>query len=254
MKKILGVIPARLGSTRLPRKMLADIEGNPLIYYTWKQAAKAKKLDALIVATESKEIYDVVKSFGGRPMMTSAKHPTGSDRVAEAARKFKDFRPAVVIDIQGDEPLIPPRSIDRLGEEMLKDKNADMGTIAIPCNDPKKLKDPNVVKTIVDKNDYALYFSRSVIPYPRTPFKRYLSKLGLFAYSYEFLQTYVKLPQTPLELAESLEQLRCLEHGYNVKAPIGNYERVEVNYRPQLEEVRKIIRTQNRKKRKRTKK
>ena len=242
MKKVLGVIPARLHSTRLPRKMLQDICGKPLIQHTYEQTAKARKLDALIVATDSEEIASVVRGFGGTPMMTSSKHKTGSDRVAEAARKFKGFKPDIVVNIQGDEPLVPGSAIDKLVEGMIKDKTADMGTIGLPFNDTKRLSSPEVVKVIVDKNDNALYFSRSIIPYPRSPYNNYYSKLGLYAFRFNFLQKYVKLPQTPLEITESLEQLRALEHGYKVKVVFGNYIREEVNSASELKRVRAIMR------------
>ncbi|TAL49263.1 3-deoxy-manno-octulosonate cytidylyltransferase [Patescibacteria group bacterium] len=244
--KILGIIPARLHSTRLPKKMLADIAGKPLIYYTWRQAKRAKMLDEVIVATDSPEIASAVQFFGGTAMMTSDKHKTGSDRVAEAARRFKKFKPEIVVNLQGDEPLVPPQAINQLVREMKKDKKAVMGTVAIPCNDKEKLKDPDVVKTIIDKNGNAIYFSRSIIPYPRHPYGEYYSKLGLYAFRYRFLQTYVRLVQRPLERAESLEQLRALEHGYKVKAVAGNYIREEVNNLRQLKRVRIIIDKQRR--------
>lgn len=239
--KVLGVIPARLGSTRLKRKMLLSIGGKPLIYYTWRQAMKAKSLDTVIVATESKEIAAAVREFGGIAVLTSAKHETGSDRVAEAAKKFKGFKPSIVVNLQGDEPTVPPEAIDQLVAAMRKRKDAVMGTIATSLSDPKKLKDPDVVKTVIDQKGNAIYFSRYPIPYPRSDYKEYHSKLGLYAFTYEFLQTYVRLPRTPLEKAESLEQLRAIEHGYKVIAPIGNYDRVEVNNARQFAHARRVI-------------
>jgi len=249
--KILGVVPARIGSTRMRNKMIADIDGKPLIYYTWKQAMKAKKLDAVVVATDSEKIAGPLRKYGADVIMTSSKHKTGSDRVSEAARKFKKFRPDIVINMQGDEPLLPPRSVDQLVDAMVKDETAVMGTIAIPCNDPKKLKDPDVVKTIIDKDKNAIYFSRYPVPYPRTPYKNYYSKLGLFGFRYDFLQKYVKMKQTPLELAESLEQLRAIENGYKIKAPVGNYVRVEVNNSRQFKEAKALIEGKIKKQRRR---
>mgnify|MGYP001591277450 FL=1 len=239
--KVLGVLPARLNSFRLPRKMLADICGKPLIQHTWEHVKSAKLLDALVVATDSDEIADVVRGFGGDVIMTSSKHKTGSDRVAEAARKFKKFKPDLIINIQGDEPLVPGKAVDQLVKEMIKDKTALMGTIATPCEDEKRLADPDTVKTILDRNGNAIYFSRCAIPFPKTPYKNYYSKLGMYAFRYDFLQTYVKMKQTPLEIAESLEQLRAIENGYKIKAPVGNYDRKEVNNASQLEEVRAIF-------------
>ncbi len=231
---VVGIIPARLHSTRLPRKMLVDICGKPLIQHTWEQASKAK-LDILVVATDSEEIADVVKSFGGKVVMTG-EHNTGSDRVAEAARQFPCD---VVVNIQGDEPMVPPEAINQLTEMMLS-SNEVMGTVCVPFND-QRLESPEVIKVVLDKQNYALYFSRSVAPFPRTSYTNYYSKLGLYAFQYDFLQEFVRMEQTSLEIAESLEQLRALENGYKIKAVIGNYTREEVNSSLELERVRKIF-------------
>lgn len=239
--RVLGVIPARLRSTRLPRKMLIDIGGKPLIYYTWRQAKKAKTLDEVVVATNSKEIKNAVEGFGGRVIMTSSRHKTGSDRVAEASKLFSDFKPTIVVNIQGDEPLLPPLAIDAVVKRLVRDNNIPMSTVATRLSNLKELEVPGIVKTVLDKSGCALYFSRSVIPYARTPYKKYYKHLGLYGFRYEFLQRYVKLSQTPLEKAESLEQLRALEHGYKIAVDIGSFKRIEVNEPSELSAVRKIL-------------
>ncbi|MEX0910000.1 MAG: 3-deoxy-manno-octulosonate cytidylyltransferase [Candidatus Paceibacterota bacterium] len=241
-EKILGVIPARLGSTRLKRKMLVDINGKPLIYHTWKQAKKAKMLDEVVVATDSKEIFDVVEDFGGKAIMTPKSIKTGSDRVAKTVERFKDFAPTIVINIQGDEPMMPPSAINKTAELLAKDKKALMSTVATPLKEKRDLDDPGVVKVVRDKEGYALYFSRSIIPYARTPYTAYLKHMGIYGYRPEFLKKYVSLKQTPLERAELLEQLRALENGVRIKVGVGKYDRAEVNTPEELAHVRKLMR------------
>ena len=230
-QKVLGVIPARLKSTRMPEKMLALIAGKPLIYYTWRQAKKAKTLDAVIVATDSRKIYDVVTQFGGESVMTPTTINSGSDRVAYASKRYKKFRPDIVVNIQGDEPLIPPLAIDDTVRAIVKNKTVIMATPAVPFSlvKQKDIKSPNFVKVILDKNGDAIYFSRSVIPHPRDQYKNYLNHLGLYGYRYSFLQKYTTLKNTPLEKAEKLEQLRALENGYKIRVVVGPYKTFEVN-------------------------
>ena len=240
-KKILGVIPARLNSTRLPRKMLQDICGKPMIQWTYEQVKKAKILDALVVATDSKEIADVILSIGGDVIMTSSKPKTGTDRVAEAARKFKVFRPDIVLNIQGDEPLMPVAAITKTAQLLLEDSDLVMSTVARPFPKDGDLNEPGQVKVVLDKDNFALYFSRSKIPFDRSSYSNYFNHLGIYGYTYDFLQEFVKFKQTPLEKAEILEQLRALENGYKIKVGIGKYERVEVNEPHELVQVRKLM-------------
>ncbi len=245
--KVLGVIPARLRSTRLPEKMLADIEGKPLIYYTWRQAKKARLLDEIVVATDSKQIADRVREFGGETILTSAKIKTGSDRVAAVARAFRGFRPDIVVNIQGDEPLMPPRAIDEAVRILMNNPKAVMSTAATPFERGGDVDNPGFVKVVLDQERNALYFSRSRIPYERGKTPRYLKHIGLYAFRCSFLAQYVELPPTPLEKNEKLEQLRALEHGYTIKVTVGRYQTREVNTAADLREVRKIIRAQNKK-------
>lgn len=238
-QKVLGVIPARLGSTRLKEKLLLDFHGKPLVIRTLEAAAKAKMLDGLVVATDTKAIADAVKVAGGKFIMTSEKIQSGSDRTAAAARLFKDFKPDIVVNIQGDEPLIPIRAIDDTVKALIKDKSAVMATPASVFKDEQDVLNPNFVKVVTTLAGKALYFSRSQLPYPRDNYTGYLKHLGLYAYRYDFLQKYPKLKQTPLELAEKLEQLRVLENGYHIIVVKGNYPTMEVNT---LEEYKLALR------------
>jgi 3-deoxy-manno-octulosonate cytidylyltransferase (CMP-KDO synthetase) len=241
-KMILGIIPARINSTRLPRKMLQDICGKPMIEWTYRQVKKAKILDALVVATDSPEIAEVVQRAGGRVIMTSSRPQTGTDRVAEAARKFKDFTPDIVLNIQGDEPMMPITAITKTAKLLLEDPQVVMSTVARPYPKKGSLEEPGQVKVVLDRDSYALYFSRSKIPFDRSPYEKYYNHLGIYGYQFSFLQKFVKFKQTPLEKAEILEQLRALENGYRIKVGIGNYERVEVNEPHELEAVRRLMR------------
>lgn len=240
MKKVLAIIPARLQSTRLKEKMSALISGRPLIYYTWRQAKKVPLLDEVIVATDSKKIYQTVKSFGGQAMMTSVRHNTGTERVAEAARKFRGFKPAMVINIQGDEPLLPPQAVTAVIRALGKDKKVVMATAAFPVS-KKEALNPHLVKVVIDKAGNALYFSRSLIPHPRKSPLNYLGHIGLYAFQPDFLQKYVRLPASRLEQAERLEQLRVLEGGYQIRVAVGPFQSVGVDTPTDLKKVRRLL-------------
>ncbi len=244
MKKVLGIIPARLNSTRLPGKMLADICGKPLIFYTIQQAKKSKLLDDLVLATDSEEIKRAVKDTGIQVIMTSAKHKCGSDRVAEAAKKFKKFKPEIIINIQGDEPLLDPSVVDAVAKILLKNNGVKMASAAIPMKDKGASIKPNFVKVILDKNNDAIYFSRHPIPFERNSYSNYLKHVGIFGFKRDFLMKYVKMKQTPLEVAESLEQLRVLENGYKIKLAVGDFREVSVDTHEDLEVARAIIKKQ----------
>jgi len=242
-KTVIGIIPARLNSTRLERKMLQDICGKPMIEWTYRQAKKAKILDEVVVATDSQEIADVVEGIGGRVIMTSKKPKTGSDRVAEAAQLYakKKKRPDIVLNIQGDEPMMPTAAITKTAKLLIDDPEPVMSTVARPYPKESDLNDPGQVKVVLDKKGYALYFSRAPIPFAREVYDNYYNHLGIYGYRYDFLQKFVKFKQTPLEKAEILEQLRAVENGYKIKVGIGKYDRVEVNDPHELEEARKKL-------------
>lgn len=238
--KVIGIIPARLNSTRLANKMLADINGQPLIQHTIQQVLQAQRLDQVVVATDSDDIMAAVAHSEAQAIKTSSEHTTGSDRVAEAARHFAQDDD-IILNIQGDEPMIPPEAIDHTAQLLLEDNQAVMSTVATPLREQHELDNPGIVKVVLDRYHNALYFSRSPLPFARSAYDNYLKHIGLYGYRYQFLQTYIDLEQTPLEQAEKLEQLRALENGYNIKVGIGEYERTEVNTPEELELVRQQL-------------
>jgi 3-deoxy-manno-octulosonate cytidylyltransferase (CMP-KDO synthetase) len=213
--RVVGVIPARFASTRLPGKPLVDILGKPMIQHVYENAARSKTLEQLIVATDDERIMAAVAGFGGKAVLTSRDHNTGTDRVAEVVRGLDV---GVVVNIQGDEPFVHPGMIDEVVQPLLDDPELPMCTSMHEIADRADFDNPNVVKTVVDLEGYALYFSRSLIPYPRTTEgHRVFEHIGMYAYRKDFLLKYARLPQTPLEKLESLEQLRVLEHGYRLR-------------------------------------
>jgi len=213
--RVVGVIPARYASTRLPGKPLVDIMGKTMIQHVYENAARSKTLEQLIVATDDERIMAAVAAFGGRAVLTSRDHNTGTDRVAEVVRGL-DVE--VVVNIQGDEPFVHPGMIDEVVQPLLDDPDLPMCTSMHEITDKEDFDNPNVVKTVVDLAGNALYFSRSLVPYPRkSEGHRAFEHIGMYAYRKDFLLKYAGLPQTPLEKLESLEQLRVLEHGYRLR-------------------------------------
>lgn len=239
--KILCVIPARYASTRLPGKPLKDIAGKPMICRVYDRASQAKTLSGVVVATDDERILQAVETHGGRAMMTAKDHPTGTDRLAEVAAAYPDVD--LIINVQGDEPLIEPSLIDELGRAFADDEALQMATVATPMTDEAEQKNPNNVKVVTDKNGFALYFSRSLIPYPRndagTPVYKHI---GIYAYRRGFLLAYAKMTPTPLERSESLEQLRALENGYRIKCIVTNARFVGVDTPEDLAKVNEIYR------------
>jgi len=220
-----AIIPARFGSTRFPGKPLADKTGKPLIQHVVEQVQHAKRVSRIVVATDDQRIHDAVLKFGGESVMTRTDHPNGTSRLAEAVQLLDSSSPKaqasnLILNVQGDEPEIEPAVIDQLIQGLTDDPDAPMATLASPFADDEDPNDPNIVKLIVDQNGHALYFSRSLIPHHRDvdteAAPSYLKHPGLYAYRRDFLLKYVTLPATPLEEAEKLEQLRALEHGYNI--------------------------------------
>jgi len=239
--KSICVIPARYSSTRLPGKPLKDICGKPMICRVWERASQAKSVAEVIVATDDERILQAVEKNHGRAMITRADHKTGTDRLAEVAEKFPDAE--VVVNVQGDEPLIEPSLIDELVAEFVKDKNLQMATVATELLDAEEMRNPNNVKVVIDKNNNALYFSRSLIPYPRNVGKSKVSKhIGIYAYRRNFLLDYAKMEPTPLEQSESLEQLRALENGFKIRVIKSSCRFVGVDTDEDLELVNEIYR------------
>ncbi len=212
--KIACIIPSRYESTRLPGKPLRMIHGKTLIRRVFEQASKAKIPDALLVATDHEDIAAEVRRFGGIPVMTSKDCPTGTDRLAEVVRQYADFD--IIVNVQGDEPMIDPDVIDRLALMLRNRPDLDMATASTPLSE-EEYNDPSAVKVVVSQKGEALYFSRSLIPYPRKAFAAAPQKhVGIYAYRRDFLLAYAEMAQTPLEITESLEQLRALEMGYKI--------------------------------------
>ena len=216
--KVIVVIPARYGSTRFAAKVLARETGHYLVEHTWAQARRATSVQQVLIATDSPDVLKACQSFGADCVMTSADHPSGTDRIAEAVR---DLDVDLVINVQADEPEINPGHIDLLVDVLCDDSDVPMATLATPFLRAEQVADPNIVKCIVDRRGRALYFSRSVIPYDRAvggvgSLSRYLRHLGVYAYRKPFLVAYTSLSPTPLEKSERLEQLRALEHGYPI--------------------------------------
>jgi 3-deoxy-manno-octulosonate cytidylyltransferase (CMP-KDO synthetase) len=233
------MIPARMASTRLPNKPILKIAGKPMIQWVYEHASAAKLIDEVIVATPDREIFDCVQSFGGRAAMTSNEHRSGTDRLAEAARRLESD---LIVNIQGDEPLLDPTAVDLLAQSMIESPDASMGSMMCPIIDGSETADPSVVKVVVDRDNYALYFSRSEIPYPRNPDgARAFKHIGIYAYRRHFLLAYAAMDPTPLETTESLEQLRALENGHRIKMVETDFSPTSVDTPEDLERVREIL-------------
>jgi 3-deoxy-manno-octulosonate cytidylyltransferase (CMP-KDO synthetase) len=241
--KVYGIIPARYGSTRLPGKVLADIAGKPLIQHVYARARQSLSLDRLVVATDDDRIFDRVQGFGGEALKTSPTHASGTDRVAEAAQILQPKEADLIVNIQGDQPLFEPRMIDEVVGPFRDDPNLKMGALVYPIQTPEELANPNVVKVVFDRKGFALYFSRSPMPYviPSSPAPRYFKHIGPYAYRMGFLLKFTKMDQGDLERSESLEQLRVLEHGYRIRVVETKFDSQEVDTPEDLERIRKRI-------------
>jgi 3-deoxy-manno-octulosonate cytidylyltransferase (CMP-KDO synthetase) len=225
----IALIPARYASTRLPGKPLLAETGKPLIQHVVESVQRCRSIRRIVVATDDKRIADAVTAFGGEAVMTSAAHRSGTDRLAEAAEKLKLPDDDIVVNVQGDEPDIPPHCVDTL-VDLLAGSSAPMATLVTPLP-ADQAADPNKVKAVFSADGKALYFSRSAIPFDRDDTGRaeYFLHLGVYAYRVAFLKTFASLPPTPLETAEKLEQLRALEHGYRIAAAVVEYDGVGID-------------------------
>lgn len=215
------VIPARFASTRLPGKPLVDINGKPMILHVIDQARKSQA-DRIIVATDHASVFDYVKDYETEVILTSPDHQSGTERLAEVVQKCAFAPEEIIVNVQGDEPLIPPNIIDQVAQNITKHR-CQMATLSVPIQDTEQLFNPNVVKVVQDKNGYALYFSRAPIPWDREQFKNnqanlanYQRHIGIYAYQAQFIQQYVNWATSPLETIELLEQLRVLWHGEKI--------------------------------------
>jgi 3-deoxy-manno-octulosonate cytidylyltransferase (CMP-KDO synthetase) len=240
----IAVIPARLAATRLPNKPLAEIAGRPMIQHVYEQAKKAARLFDVIIATPDEAIARAVRAFGGTVVLTSPDHPTGTDRVAEAARNAAAVPASVrvIVNVQGDEPLLDPATVDAVAGALLDDSDLVMASVCCPLP-PGREADPNVVKVVRDQAGFALCFSRSPLPFRRNLDAPYAPQqhVGLYAYRADFLQTLTHLAPTPLERTESLEQLRVLEHGYRIKMIETDRAPESVDTPEDLERVRALL-------------
>lgn len=237
--KVLCVIPARYASTRLPGKPLKDIHGKPMICRVYERAARAKRVAEVIVATDDERIKEAVERNRGHAMMTAKDHPTGTDRLAEVAEAYADMD--LIINVQGDEPLIDSDLIDELAAAFDGDESLQMATVMTEMKDEEEQKNPNNVKVVTDLRGYALYFSRSLMPYPRklgiSPVYKHI---GIYAYRREFLLRFARMEPTPLEMSESLEQLRALENGCRIKVIKTDRKFVGVDTEEDLRRVNEI--------------
>jgi 3-deoxy-manno-octulosonate cytidylyltransferase (CMP-KDO synthetase) len=231
----VALIPARYESTRFPGKPLADIAGRPMIEHVYRRAASTPGVDAVVVATDDSRIAAAVEHFGGVVRLTGSGHRTGTDRIAEVAR---DLPCEIVINVQSDLPLIEPDMIAQIVEPLMADRSLVMSTLRQAISDPSDLTNPNVVKVVVDAHDNALYFSRAPVPYQRTP-EQTFKHIGLYGFRRDFLLLFAGLEQTPLERAESLEQLRALEHGFRIRAVQTRFDSIEVDTPEDLARVRR---------------
>lgn len=242
--KVLCVIPARYASTRLPGKPLSMIAGKPMIQHVYERACQAKMPDEVVVATDNELVEKAVLDFGGKAVMTSPDHPSGTDRLAEVALMYPDVD--IIVNVQGDEPMIPPEVIDNLAAVFEADQELNMATMKVQM-DEEDYDNPAAVKVVTDLNGYALYFSRSLMPYPRNKpegFKVF-KHVGIYAYRRSFLLKYAALNPTPLEKTESLEQLRALENGYKIKVLESDFKGIGVDTPEDLAAVNKLFAEMN---------
>jgi len=245
--KVIGVIPARYGASRFPGKPLAMICGKPMIIHVYERAKQAKLLTDLLIATDDDRIMAVAEQYHAKAVMTRSDHPSGSDRIAEAVQN-EDVD--IVVNIQGDEPLIIPEMLDQVVAPLVQDRNIVMGTMKKKIVNPDDLNNPNVVKVVTDQQGFALYFSRSCVPYPKKGFQSLDSgsispdvykHLGIYVYQKEFLLNYTKMNPGVLEKIEELEQLRVLENGYRIKVVESSFETQAVDTPEDLIKVEKLM-------------
>lgn len=244
-QKVIGVIPARYGSSRFPGKVLKEIAGKPMIQWVYEQSNKSQLLDELFVAVDNESVFKCVEGFGGKAVMTMVEHQSGTDRLAEALEKIDAD---IVVNIQGDQPLFDSKMIDEAVRPMLEDTSLQMSTIKTKIGE-EDYSDPAVVKVVTDENDFALYFSRALIPYSRDKLAvNVYEHVGLYTYRKDFLLMISKLPQTYLEKIEVLEQLRAIEKGYKIKVvetKCDSISGISVDTPEDLIKVEKIMKEMN---------
>lgn len=239
--KSIGVIPARWASTRFPGKVLAEFNGKSMLQHVWERAKASRQLSDVLIACDHENVLNAARKFGAKAVMTSADHPSGTDRIAEAV---KDLDVEIVVNVQADEPLIRAKMIDDLVGSLAADSYAQVATLILPVTNPVDLDNPNVVKVVTDHNGYALYFSRSKIPFDRdhgADVKSYYKHIGIYAYRKDFLTGFKSLPASKLETTEKLEQLRVLEAGYKIKAVVTEFETAGVDTQEDWQKVKQVL-------------
>jgi len=240
-RKILGVIPARYASSRFPGKVLANVDTRTMLEHVYERVSMARYLGAVIIATDDARVAEAARRFGARVQMTRSDHTSGTDRVAEVASAFEEYE--LVVNIQGDEPLLDPAAIDSAILPLLEEPAIPMGTLKKRIELSREVNDPNVVKVVTDRFENAIYFSRSPIPYSREQEAcAYYKHIGLYVYRRKFLLKYSDLATGPLERVEKLEQLRALEHGFRIRVVETDYESFGIDTPEDLERVRELMR------------
>lgn len=240
MSKTAIIIPARYGSSRLEGKPLIKVAGKSIIQWVYEKAMQAKLADLIIVATDDERIYNEVKSFGGEVEMTSKEHKCGSDRIKEVVMRHPEI--SYIVNLQGDEPLIKPESIDAVISDVKHDEDADISTLIRCIEDKDEVENPNLVKCVVDNYGYAMYFSRSKIPFERNENQAtFYGHLGIYGYKREALIKMTELPQSSYELSESLEQLRALQNGMKIKTSVVDFKPIGIDTKEDLEHFKAII-------------
>lgn len=238
------IIPARYGSSRLKGKPLIVVGGKPIIQWVYEKAQAAKLADMIIVATDDERIFNAVKAFGGNVEMTSVNHKCGSDRIKEVVMRHPEI--AYIVNLQGDEPLIKPESIDEVIKNVKDDENADISTLIRIIDDKKEVDNPNLVKCVIDNFGYAMYFSRSKIPFERNENKSdFYGHLGIYGYKRAALIKMTELPQSSYELSESLEQLRALQNGMKIKTSVVDFKPVGIDTKEDLKQFESIVANNN---------
>ena len=239
--KVIGVIPARFGSTRFEGKPLVGICGKSMIQRVYEQTQKARLIDEVYIAADDDRIKNEAESFGAKVIMTSKEHTCGTDRIAEAIQNIEG---EIILNVQGDEPLIEPEALDAVIKPLQEDSNIEMATLITPMEDESECHDPNIVKVVKDKNDFALYFSRSLIPYSREgDMTGVFKQIGVYAYRRGFLLAFSKMEPTPYEKVERLEQLRALENGCKIKLVETTYNPISVDVPADVAKVENILKS-----------
>jgi 3-deoxy-manno-octulosonate cytidylyltransferase (CMP-KDO synthetase) len=241
--QVVCIIPSRYESSRFPGKPLADLCGKPMIQHVYERVLRAKAVSSAAVATDDERIFAAVRAFGGRAVMTSPRHRSGTDRIAEAVEAMGLRDDDIVVNIQGDQPLFEPAQVDEVVGPLMEDTTVPMSTLIYRIVRDEEITHPNAVKVVFDRDHFALYFSRATIPFVRDPGTKaeYFKHHGIYAYRRDFLRAFTSLSEGVLERLEALEQLRALEQGYRIKVVVTPHDSVEVDTPQELERVRRLL-------------